>query len=404
MQNELKKFVEQLNDCIIGISEIFPERAARLRQLVRDECEAEAARDLFRTLDQQRQQDQHRRVLAKQSRELAGDIEAKTARRQHIELELAAMYAQVGVESEAAFRTTLEGFQRRSRIAERRQHLQDKIAVLAGEESLNDWQAESLSKSRQDFSEQERQVGEQLREAEQGMEAAVQRIAVLREQTNHHPPNASALAASQRLEEMRAELASVVDQWAPLVLARELMNRALQQFERDHQPALLTRVAQLLRQMTGGRYLHVSRRFDKDQSLVVQRDDGAYLFPQQLSTGTREQLYLAIRLAFVLHYCDRHEPLPIVMDDVLVNFDDQRARATLEVLDTVANDLQVILLTCHQRTVEVCRDVCTEWAPIVIGRQPLELPDIDGRTDQPRRRALRRRRGATPSDSQGTFF
>ncbi|MFP6676866.1 MAG: hypothetical protein VB878_17415, partial [Pirellulaceae bacterium] len=209
--------------------------------------------------------------------------------------------------------------------------------------------------------------------------------------------------ASQRLEEMRAELASVVDRWAPLVLANELMNRALKQFEREHQPALLARVAQLLRQMTGGRYLHVSRRFDKDQSLVVQRDDGACLFPQQLSTGTREQLYLAIRLAFVLHYCDRHELLPIVMDDVLVNFDDHRVRATLEVLDTVASDVQVILLTCHQRTVEVCRDVCTDWAPIVIGRQPLELPEIDDRSDEPTRRS-RRRRGATLSDSQGTFF
>ncbi len=403
MQDDLTKFVQQLDLCISGIADISPERAAQMKQLVDDKCEAEAARDLFRALDQQRQNEQQRKVLATQRQELAFELEAKNARRQHIERELAAMYTNVGVDNESAFRKVVEEFQRRSRVAEKLQHLQDKLAVLAGDESLIEWQAESLSENAEDFATQERLVDDQLREAEQGMEAAMQRIAVLREQTSGHEPNSSALAASQRLEEMRAELASVVDRWAPLVLANELMNRALKQFEREHQPALLARVAQLLRQMTGGRYLHVSRRFDKDQSLVVQRDDGACLFPQQLSTGTREQLYLAIRLAFVLHYCDRHEPLPIVMDDVLVNFDDHRVRATLEVLDTVASDVQVILLTCHQRTVEVCRDVCTDWAPIVIGRQPLELPEIDDRSNEPTRRS-RRRRGATPSDSQGTFF
>ena len=49
------------------------------------------------------------------------------------------------------------------------------------------------------------------------------------------------------------------------------------------------------------------------------------LEPGQLSTGTREQLYLAIRLAYVLNYCNRAESLPVIMDDVLANFDDDPA-------------------------------------------------------------------------------
>ena len=61
-----------------------------------------------------------------------------------------------------------------------------------------------------------------------------------------------------------------------------------------------------------------------------------------MSTGTREQLYLAIRLAYVLHYCEQAEPLPLVMDDVLVNFDDRRKRNTLEVLLEVANKIQIL--------------------------------------------------------------
>jgi len=176
------------------------------------------------------------------------------------------------------------------------------------------------------------------------------------------------------------------------------MKRALNRFEREHQPAMLARVAQLLSQMTDGRYLQVARRFDEGQSLVVQRDDGEYLLPEQLSTGAREQLYLAIRLAFVLHYCDRHEPLPIVMDDVLVNFDDHRAHSTVEVLESLATEVQVILLTCHQRTVDMCNSVCSDAAPIFLGR-----PSVD-QAEEERSGGRRGRRRTAPSAGQGTFF
>ena len=78
--------------------------------------------------------------------------------------------------------------------------------------------------------------------------------------------------------------------------------------------------------MTAGRFTRVERpRDDDDGPLLVHRVDDEILEPHQLSTGTREQLYLAVRLAYVLHYCGRTEALPIVMDDVLANFDDDRA-------------------------------------------------------------------------------
>jgi uncharacterized protein YhaN len=73
--------------------------------------------------------------------------------------------------------------------------------------------------------------------------------------------------------------------------------------------------------------------------------------PAQLSGGTREQLYLAIRLAYARHYCRENEPLPLVMDDVLVNFDDERSDAALHVLIELGQDIQIIFLTCHEDTI-----------------------------------------------------
>lgn len=94
--------------------------------------------------------------------------------------------------------------------------------------------------------------------------------------------------------------------------------------------------------------------------------DGQLKEPHQLSTGTREQLYLAIRLAYVLHYCREAEPLPIVMDDVLVNFDDSRAAKTLQTLLGISQDVQIILLTCHRNTVDLVASLLPQLEPITL--------------------------------------
>src|SRR5205814_4803454 len=95
--------------------------------------------------------------------------------------------------------------------------------------------------------------------------------------------------------------------------------------------------------MTDGRFARVYQRLDEARTFVAERAAGGEVTPEGMSTGTREQLYLALRLAYVRHYCSYSEPLPLVLDDVLVNFDAARARATLQVLADFAKDTQVLL-------------------------------------------------------------
>jgi uncharacterized protein YhaN len=71
-----------------------------------------------------------------------------------------------------------------------------------------------------------------------------------------------------------------------------------------------------------------------------------------MSTGTRDQLYLALRLATLDHYVESSEPLPFIVDDILIQFDDDRSRATLEALADFSAKTQVILFTHHERVVE----------------------------------------------------
>ena len=107
------------------------------------------------------------------------------------------------------------------------------------------------------------------------------------------------------LESKRAELRDRAGEWARLTIARTLLERQMARFSARQQPGLLDSVSRLFAAMTGGRYTSVMRRVD-DQFVAV-RANGMEVTPAALSTGTREQLYLAVRLAYVESYAARAE-------------------------------------------------------------------------------------------------
>ena len=78
---------------------------------------------------------------------------------------------------------------------------------------------------------------------------------------------------------------------------------------------------------------------------------------QLLSRGTAEQLYLSMRLALVREYANHVEPLPVVFDDIFVNFDPQRSRTSLKAIGELCTTHQVLLFTCHPHLVRGCEEI-----------------------------------------------
>jgi uncharacterized protein YhaN len=101
--------------------------------------------------------------------------------------------------------------------------------------------------------------------------------------------------------------------------------------------------------ITDGAYTRVLQ--DEDgESLVVVGRDAQRKQPEELSRGTAEQLYLCLRLGLAAEFARRTASLPLIMDDVLVNFDPQRARAVAGELTRFSQEHQVLLFTCHPQT------------------------------------------------------
>lgn len=83
--------------------------------------------------------------------------------------------------------------------------------------------------------------------------------------------------------------------------------------------------------------------------------DGGLKSVAEMSSGTRDQLYPALRLATLEWRLEKHEPMPFIADDILVNFDDQRTTATLKALTELAKKNQVILFTYHNAVISIVK-------------------------------------------------
>ena len=81
--------------------------------------------------------------------------------------------------------------------------------------------------------------------------------------------------------------------------------------------------------------------------------NGASRQPNELSRGTREQLYLALRFGLIREFGEHAERLPVVVDEALVNFDPERAHLAAESFAQLAETNQVLIFTCHPTTVDL---------------------------------------------------
>ena len=135
-----------------------------------------------------------------------------------------------------------------------------------------------------------------------------------------------------------------------------LLAREIERYRAQHQGPVLERASALLARLTLDRYAGLRADFDDGDRPILRciRADLSKVSVDGLSDGTRDQLYLALRLATLERQSEStDEPLPLILDDILIHFDDARAGAALAVLAEHARGTQVILFTHHARIVEL---------------------------------------------------
>ena len=179
--------------------------------------------------------------------------------------------------------------------------------------------------------------------------------------------NDKAARAAADQQEALAEMRDIAEQYVRVRSAALLLQWAIDRYRLEKQAPLLKRASQLFTTLTGGSFKNLRVEFDDQDRphLIGERSDGPRVRVPGMSTGTADQLYLALRIASVADYLDRAPPLPFIADDLFINFDDERAAAGFRVLGQVAAKTQVLFFTHHQHLVDIARETLGASIPVV---------------------------------------
>ncbi len=163
---------------------------------------------------------------------------------------------------------------------------------------------------------------------------------------------------TQRRAVLIEGLREMADRWAVSALTAALLETVRSMYEGDRQPTLMTAASKSLGHMTGSRHRLV---LSASGGLVV--DDGVERKgPELWSRGLRDQAYLSLRLALIAEHGAVHEPLPVILDDVMARSDPERQRGIARCIVDMAEHNQVLMFTCHPETASMMVKECPRMA------------------------------------------
>lgn len=190
------------------------------------------------------------------------------------------------------------------------------------------------------------------------------RVAQLRTQQGQISQEMKQLGEDSRLSVAPLELGcierqieAVARRWQTLAMASCLLEDVCHTFERERQPETLREASTFLNQLTDGKYTRIWTPLGTNQ-LKIEGTDEKSIPLEVLSRGTREAVFIALRLSLAAAYARRGVMLPLVLDDVLVNFDRERAICAARTLQTFAElGHQVMMFTCHKHIVDIFHNI-----------------------------------------------
>ncbi len=171
--------------------------------------------------------------------------------------------------------------------------------------------------------------------------------------------SSKAAEAAAAMEQELARIRRLSERYLRVKLASGILQKEIERYREEHQDPVLKIASAYFANLTIGSFAGL--RTDVDDNgrplLVGIRPDAGRVPIEGMSSGTRDQLYLALRLATLEWRLETIEPMPFIVDDILINFDDDRSRATLQALADLSGKNQVILFTHHGKILEEAKQI-----------------------------------------------
>lgn len=176
----------------------------------------------------------------------------------------------------------------------------------------------------------------------------------------------TAALAEARRQEALAEMADAAERYVKVFTAGRLLRWSIDRYREEKQGPMLGRAGAIFAKLTLGAFQKLVVDFEaQPMALEGLRADGKLVPIPGMSDGTRDQLYLALRLAALELHLDQAPPLPFIADDLFINYDDGRSTAGFEALAALSEKTQVIYLTHHDHLVAPVREMFGDGVSVV---------------------------------------
>lgn len=261
--------------------------------------------------------------------------------------ELTNFIAEYGADDEPALRTMGDRFEERvrleSEIKQSRHAIQSSVGVgNAFSAFISAMAGQSLDGVSDDLD----QVTVAIERLQDERDEINQDIGSLSSKLDDLSSTTELLDLQMQLENRLEQLRRAATDWTRSQIALTMLNAAVAKYEETRQPDVIRSASGVFATVTGGAYTQVRKPLHETELEVLNaRSEKRKV--SELSRGTVEQLYLAMRMGLIENYEQHAERMPVIIDDVLVNFDDERAILAAQAISAFAENRQVIAMTCH---------------------------------------------------------
>lgn len=199
------------------------------------------------------------------------------------------------------------------------------------------------------------QVNLRLREFKALNDELLESIGKLKQRNDDLEQSTKAAAAAEQQQMLVAALREKCLTYLQLCLGERILRKGVEKFRQDNQQWVMKRSGEIFMKLTRNSFRSLEVRLDEQNKPVICgiRHDGTAVDTGEMSDGTLDQLYLSLRLASIEKQVTTKRRMPVILDDILVDFDDHRAAVALEVLYSLSEKMQILFFTHHRRLQEM---------------------------------------------------
>jgi uncharacterized protein YhaN len=188
-------------------------------------------------------------------------------------------------------------------------------------------------------------------------------IAVSRSQMERFDGRSEAARLAVEADGVSGKIRSDVDHYVTLRMASSILARAIERYRKHNESPVLEAAGHYFKTLTRGSFSGLKADFnDKGEPVLkaVRPEDDIALPIGALSDGTRDQMFLALRLGGLSRQIENGGRFPFIVDDILVHFDDERSSSALSALSDLADKTQIIFFTHHKHLVGLAEKTVPE--------------------------------------------